>query len=226
MLFDLAGLPDALAGPVILTLVDFIDRDVAHRRARHVAGHSRERGPWAGRAFVAIDEAWKQLLTAEAGGWLNEWARRTRHIACALLVITQHLEDFANPQGRALLRNSVLRLIFHTAHDELDGVRDALGYHHEDLAGDRRAGDPQGRVLHLPAGLRSPRPRDRPDLPLRHRVLGLQRRPRPRPTAARARHSHEAGGDAWGAMRLLTDPAWHHARAAELTAAADADVER
>ena len=64
---------------------------------------------------MAIDEAWKPLLTPAAGAWLNEWARRTRHIACALLVITQHLADFANPQGRALLRNSVLRLLFHTA---------------------------------------------------------------------------------------------------------------
>ncbi len=35
----------------------------------------------------------------------------------------------------------------------------------------------------------------------------------------------EAGGDAWGAMRLLTDPAWHHARAAELIALADVDDE-
>lgn len=37
LLFNLAGLPDALAGPVMLTLVDFIDRDVQARRARHLA---------------------------------------------------------------------------------------------------------------------------------------------------------------------------------------------
>ena len=37
LLCDLAGLPDALAGPVMLTLVDHIDRDVARRRAHHLA---------------------------------------------------------------------------------------------------------------------------------------------------------------------------------------------
>ena len=115
LLFDLAGLPDALAGPVMLTLVDFIDRDVQRRRAQHLAHPGEQAGPWAGRAFVAIDEAWKPLLTPAAGAWLNEWARRTRHLACALLVITQHLADFANAQGEALLRNCVLRLFFRTS---------------------------------------------------------------------------------------------------------------
>ena len=66
MLFDLAGLPDAFAGPVMLTLVDYIDRDVQRRRAEHLT-HPHRAGPWAGRAFVAIDEAWKPLLTPAAG---------------------------------------------------------------------------------------------------------------------------------------------------------------
>ena len=41
VLFDLAGLPDALAGPVMLTLVDYIDRDVQRHRARHLADPAR-----------------------------------------------------------------------------------------------------------------------------------------------------------------------------------------
>ena len=133
VLFDLAGLPDALAGPVMLTLVDFIDRDVQRRRAHHLAHPDEAVGPWAGRAFVAIDEAWKPLLTPAAGAWLNEWARRTRHLACALLVITQHLADFANAQGEALLRNSVLRLFFRTSLDELAYAKDALSLEPEHL---------------------------------------------------------------------------------------------
>jgi hypothetical protein len=219
VLFDLAGLPDALAGPVILTLVDFIDRDVAQRRARHIAGHSTETGPWAGRAFLVIDEAWKQLLTAEAGAWLNERARRTRHMACALIAVTQHLEDFANAQGRALLRNSVLRLFFRTSHDELDGVRDALGYHPEHLDAisglETRKGEYSTCFLDSEAHGRSTvrvllgdieywacsADPDR-DQPLRALALA------------------EAGGDAWAAMQRLVDPAWHHERATELAGAA------
>jgi hypothetical protein len=216
-LFDLAGLPDALTGPVILTLVDFIDRDVAQRRARHIAGHSDETGPWAGKAFLAIDEAWKQLLTAEAGGWLNEWARRTRHIACALLVITQHLEDFANPPGRALLRNSVLRLLFHTAHDELDGVRDALGLHDEDLqaisALETRKGEHSSCLLDSEAHGRTIVRIHLGDI----EYWATSADP-DRDQPLRALATADADGDPWGALRLLVDPDWHHQRARHLSA--------
>jgi hypothetical protein len=216
ILFDLAGLPDALAGPVILTLVDHLDRDIAQRRARHVAGHTHQRGPWAGRAFVAIDEAWKPLLTPEAGSWLNEWARRTRHNACALLVITQHLEDFANPQGRALLRNSVLRLQFHTSHDELAGARDALGYHDEDLqaisALETRKGEYSTCYLDSEAHGRTTVRIYLSDI----EYWACSADP-DRDQPLRALALAEAAGDPWTAMRLLVDPAWHHRRAAELT---------
>ena len=192
VLFDLAGLPDALAGAGDPRAWSTSSTATSHRRrARHLAGPRGGGGPWAGRAFVAIDEAWKPLLTPAAGAWLNEWARRTRHIACALLVITQHLADFDNPQGRALLRNSVLRLIFHTSHDELAEVGDALGLHPEDLdaigALETRKGEYSTCLLdsevHGRATVRI--------LPLRHRVLGLQRRPRTRPAAPRARARRE-----------------------------------
>ena len=43
-----------------------------------------------------------------AGSWLNEYARRSRHYALWLLFVTQHFNDLANDQGRALLANSVL----------------------------------------------------------------------------------------------------------------------
>lgn len=212
VLFDLAGLPDALAGPVMLTLVDFIDRDVQRRRARHLAGHDAAAGPWAGRAFVAIDEAWKTLMTEAAGQWLNEWARRTRHIETALLVITQHLADFDNAQGAALLRNSVLRLIFRTSPGELAGVRDALALNPEDLDTITRLETRRGEystclldseahgraVVQLHLGdmeywTCSADPHR--DQPLRHAALA------------------ECNGDAWGALRRLVDPEWHLARA-------------
>jgi hypothetical protein len=224
LLFDLAGLPDALAGPVMLTLVDHIDRDVARRRAHHLTHPNESAGPWAGRSFVAIDEAWKPLMTPAAGAWLNEWARRTRHIACALLVITQHLADFANPQGAALLRNSVLRLFFKAAHEELAYVHDALGLHPEDLQTIERLETRKGQYstcfldseAHGRAQVRlylsdieywtcSADPHR--DQPIRQLAL------------------HEAEGDAWAAMRLLVDPAWHRERAAQLTTPDDDDVD-
>ncbi|MDA0167166.1 hypothetical protein OM076_43300 [Solirubrobacter ginsenosidimutans] len=221
VLFDLAGLPDALAGPVILTLVDYIDRDVAQRRARFRSGHSNESGPWAGRSFLAIDEAWKPLLTPEAGSWLNEWARRTRHNACALFAITQHLADFANAQGRALLRNSVLRLMFHTAHDELDGVREALGYHDEDL--DAVSGQETRKGEFATCYLDSEvHGRTAVRIYLSDIEYWACSADPDRDQPLRALAMAEADGDAWNAMRLLVDPAWHHARATELARVAEA----
>jgi hypothetical protein len=216
LLCDLAGLPDELAAPVMLGLVDHIERAVAHRRAQYRAGHSSDAGPWAGRAFLAIDEAWKALMSPAAGAWLNDWARLTRHRETALFVITQHLEDFANPQGAALLRNSVLRLMFRTSHEELDYVAGALGYADEDLQTiaqlETRKGEFSTAYLDSEAHGRTQVRLYLSDLeywtcsadphrdqPVRH--LALQ----------------EADGDAWEAMRRLVDPSWHRARADQLT---------
>ena len=218
LLFDLAGLPDALAGPVMLTLVDHVDRDVQRRRAHHLAHPDRAAGPWAGRAFVAIDEAWKPLLTPAAGAWLNEWARRTRHLACALLVITQHLSDFANAQGEALLRNSVLRLFFRTSFDELAYAKDALGLPAEDLDAiarlDTRKGEYSTCFVDSEAHGRGQVRLMLGDMEYWTCSADPQR---DQPTRQLA--LTEAGGDPWDALRLLVDPAWHHQRAEQLHAA-------
>jgi hypothetical protein len=215
LLFDVAGLPDALAGPVMLTLVDFIDRQVQRRRARHVA-RGGDGGPWAGRAFVAIDEAWKPLLTPAAGAWLNEWARRTRHLACALLVITQHLADFANAQGEALLRNSVLRFIFRTSFDELAYAREALGLHDEDVEAiarlDTRKGEYSTCLVDSEAHGRT-----RVRLLLGDMEYWTCSADPERDQPIRQLALAEAAGDAWEAMRRLVDPSWHYDRAQQFS---------
>ncbi|MDA0139426.1 VirB4 family type IV secretion system protein [Solirubrobacter deserti] len=214
VVFDLAGLPDALAAPVILALVDHIDREIARRRAQHLTDH-RAGGEWAGRTFLAIDEAWKPLMTPAAGAWLNEWARRTRHIACALLVISQHLSDFANPQGRALLRNSVLRLLFHTAHDELAEIADTLDLHAEDLAEisalQTRKGEHSTCLLDSEAHGRATVRIQLSDIEYWACSADPERDQPLRELALR-----QSGGDAWAAMRLLVDAAWHRAQAEQL----------
>jgi hypothetical protein len=214
LLFDLAGLPDALAGPVMLTLVDFIDRQVQRRRARHLA-HRADGGPWAGRAFVAIDEAWKPLLTPAAGAWLNEWARRTRHLACALLVITQHLADFANAQGEALLRNSVLRLIFRTSYDELAYAQDTLGLHDEDLDAIARLETRKGEYSTCLVDSEA-HGRTRVRLLLGDMEYWMCSADPERDQPIRQLAVEEADGDAWEAMRRLVDPSWHRDRAEQL----------
>jgi len=216
IVFDLAGLPDALAAPVILALVDHIDRDIARRRAHHLTRGGAAAGAWAGRTFLAIDEAWKPLMTPAAGAWLNEWARRTRHIACALLVISQHLSDFANAQGRALLRNSVLRLLFHTSHDELSEIAEVLDLQPEDLAEisalQTRKGEHSTCLLDSEAHGRATVRIFLSDIEYWACSADPERDQPLRELALR-----ETGGDAWAAMRLLVDPAWHQAQAQRLS---------
>ena len=135
-------------------------------------------------------------------------------------MITQHLADFANAQGEALLRNSVLRLLFRTSFDELAYAKDALGLHPEDLDAiarlDTRKGEystcfvdseahGRGQVRLLLGDIEywtcSADPQR--DQPIRQLAL------------------NDAAGDAWDALRLLVDPAWHHQRAEQLTNAVD-----
>jgi hypothetical protein len=218
VLCDLAGVPDTLAGPVTLTLVEHIDRAVARRRSEHIRDPGAQAGPWAGRAFLAIDEAWKALMSPAAGAWLNERARRTRHIACALLIITQHLSDLANPQGHALLRNSVLRLLFRTSHDELAYVQDTLGLHPEDLdlieQLETRKGEYSSCFIDSEAHGRT-----RARIYLGDMEYWTCSADPHRDQPIRELALKEAHGDPWEALRRLVDPAWHRDRAAALTAA-------
>jgi type IV secretory pathway VirB4 component len=161
---------------------------------------------------VAIDEAWKTLMTDAAGAWLNEWARRTRHIETALLVITQHLADFDNPQGVALLRNSVLRLIFRTSPGELAGVKDALALHPEDLEAitrlETRKGEYSTCLLDSEAHGRA-----QVQLRLGDMEYWVCSADPHRDQPLRLAALREAGGDPWDALKRLVDPAWHRDRA-------------
>ncbi|MQA75691.1 MAG: hypothetical protein GEU88_15350 [Solirubrobacterales bacterium] len=215
VLCDLAGLHDDLAGPVMLTIVDHIGRVVERRRARHRRGEEPLAGPWAGRAFVVIDEAWAQMRSRAAGRWLNEWARRTRHMSCAMLVVTQHLADFANEQGAALLRNSVLRIIFHTSAEELAYAREALGLDAQDLETITR--ELETRKGEFSTAFVDSEVHGRGTVRI---YLGdmeywvASSDPyRDQPIRELARRE---GGDAWAALRLLVEPEWHLRRAREL----------
>jgi type IV secretory pathway VirB4 component len=223
LLCDLAGLGDELAGPVMLTLVDHMGRAMQRRRSRFRHGGGSEAGPWAGKAFLVIDECWAQLSSRAAGRWLNEWARRTRHMSCALLAVTQQLEDFNNEQGHALVSQSVLRVYFRTSRLSLGYIREASGLDDQDLETITRElqtqkGDFSEAYLvseaHGRARVRiylsdmeywavSSDPER--DQPIRH--LALQQ-----------------AGDPWGALRLLVDPVWHREQANALTKAAYSDA--
>ena len=82
-LFDIAGLPDRLAPPMILQIVDHIEgRDPATRGASASHGELNERRR-VGRANVPRRRGGlgADRLARRPGAWLNEYARRSRHYA-------------------------------------------------------------------------------------------------------------------------------------------------
>jgi DNA helicase HerA-like ATPase len=58
---------------------------------------------FAGRFELMIEELWKKLVERRAtGAWINELARRARHLGLFLMCVTQQRSDLAGPWGKAL----------------------------------------------------------------------------------------------------------------------------
>lgn len=207
IVYDLGGIDTGLGGPIALTIAEREERLIGARRGKLLRGELPRGGSWTGRTAVIIDECWSQLAHDTAGQWLNEWARRVRHIATALVAITQHLSDFKNEQGRALLRQAQWNLVFGADDDELSEVRADLGLSAEEqeiigdlttiqgqfasayLVSKRGRGTVRIQLADLEYWMCSADPRR--DQPLRSLAL------------------RQTGDDAWQALRLLVDPDWH-----------------
>ena len=126
-LFDIAGAPDRLIPALILTIVDHIEHAIHQTRSLYVSGELAETGNWAGRPFLVIEEGWKLTQSHAAGAWINEYARRSRHWQLWMLWVTQFCKDADNEQGRALMENSSIRLLFRNNRRDLEFGRDPLG---------------------------------------------------------------------------------------------------
>jgi len=75
---------------------------------------------------LVIDEAWKLVERRATGEWVNDLARRARHLGLFLVAISQQLSDFAGEYGKALIRDSTMQLFLRQSPDELGYVHDAL----------------------------------------------------------------------------------------------------
>jgi hypothetical protein len=205
-LFDIAGAPDRLAPALILTIVDHIEHAIQQTRSQYVHGDLQDTGVWAGRPFLVIEEGWKLTASAASGAWINEYARRSRHWELWLLWATQFSKDADNEQGRALLENSSIRLLFRNNRRDLQFAREPLGLTDTDidaicslrtrpglystvyLQSERGRGQVRSILGALEYWICSNHPRH--DQPARHAAL------------------HDAGGDPWKALRLLCTPGW------------------
>jgi hypothetical protein len=101
IVYDTRRLPDSEAPAALFTVCERIIRPVEAAREKHLAGESDRQLPWAGRFFLVFEEVWKLVSGGGATGrWVNELARRSRHLALWLIAISQQLDDFQGPTRR------------------------------------------------------------------------------------------------------------------------------
>lgn len=106
VVFNTEKTPEAILGAVMLSIVEYVTRQVK----RHHAEHSHLAGkPGVPRLMLVcvlvVDEAWHKVANPEAGVYLADLARRARHIGLLLWVLSQALMDLNTKHGLPLLNN-------------------------------------------------------------------------------------------------------------------------
>jgi hypothetical protein len=205
-LFDIAGVPDRLAPALILTIVDHIEHAVHKTRSRYVRGELAESGTWAGRPFLVIEEGWGLTESQASGAWLNEYARRSRHWQLWLIWVTQFLKDADNEQGRALLEQASIHLLFRDNQRDLEFGRDPIGLSDVDIRAITRLETIPGR--YSSAYLHSARGRGQVRSILGPLEYWITSNHPKHDQPARYAALTESNGDPWKALRLLCTPAW------------------
>lgn len=128
VVYDTRRLPDSEAPAALFVICEQIIRRVEAAREAHLAGETDPALPWAGRFFLVFEEVWKLVGGAPATGrWVNELARRSRHLALWLIAISQQLDDFHGPHAEALVSQSTLRFVLSQNPDQLGSLRERLG---------------------------------------------------------------------------------------------------
>ena len=206
-IFDFTGLSERLTPALMLTTVEYVERQVQRLRRARVEGRLDHLGAWAGKCQLIIEEGWALTQSPAAGAWLNEYARRSRHYALWLMFVSQHFRDLSNEQGRALLANGALSFCLQNDRDDLEHAREPLGLSDTDIAHIQRS--PSSRASTRPSTW-SPRADAAPSVSrsatCEYWICSSDpEHDQPRRAAA----LRDAGGDPWVALSKLCDPAWH-----------------
>jgi type IV secretory pathway VirB4 component len=128
VVFDTRRCPEIVLKPVMFSILEYVTRTIERHRDENQELASKPGAPmFTGKTVLLIDEAWHLVGRAETGEYANDIARRARHLGLFLVVMSQHLSDFATEHGLALIRNSTMQLFLNQHPDEIPFVEDALG---------------------------------------------------------------------------------------------------
>jgi hypothetical protein len=135
VVFDTRRCPEVVLRPVMFSIVEYITRAIERHRDEFRGLSARADAPmFTGRTVLLIDEAWHLVGRKETGEFANDLARRARHLGLFLIVMSQHLSDFATEHGLALIRNSTMQLLLAQHPDEIPFAQEALQLSDEEAA--------------------------------------------------------------------------------------------
>ena len=127
VVFDTRKVSERLAAAVIFLIGEHTAEGIdARAHARTHAGLPPD--AIFGKSFLVLEEVWALIARAVTGRWVNDIARRSRHLGLALVAVTQQLDDFGDSRhGQALLRQASMQLHFKQSAEALEAIQAAGG---------------------------------------------------------------------------------------------------
>src|SRR3954469_15450221 len=203
--FDTRKVPRELSAAVLFVLAEHVAARIEHRGAERLREADAEL--FAGRSMLVIDEAWKLIERRATGEWVNDIARRSRHLGLFLVAISQQLSAFAGRAGRALLRNSTQQLFLRQSPDELAYIKDAVRLSDAEVAAIARLKTVK-RSYSQAYWINGPRGRGTIALRVGPTEYGLATSDPVNDIPRRTQTLEASGGDAWRALDQLAKQGW------------------
>jgi type IV secretory pathway VirB4 component len=139
VVFDTRSCPEVVIGPVMFSIIEYVQRAIARIRAANARPANSTDSPlFPCLILFVIEESWHLLDSKDGGIYVNDLARRARHLGLFLIVISQLLSDFSSEFGLALLRNCTQLMLLKLAPSELAFAQEALQLSQEKCAIVRR----------------------------------------------------------------------------------------
>lgn len=202
VVFDTRKVPRELSGAVLFVVAEHVTQRIERQAASRLDDPNG--GLFAGRSMLVIDEAWKLVERRATGEWVNEIARRSRHLGLFLVAISQQLSDFAGAYGRALVRNSTQQMYLRQSPAELAHIQDTARLHDTELriiSGLKTVKRSYSQLYWI----NGTRGRGRVALRVGPGEYWLATSDPVADAPLRAQALKEAGGDAWRALERLAD---------------------
>ncbi|HLG72313.1 MAG TPA: hypothetical protein VK009_17990 [Chloroflexota bacterium] len=107
--FDLDGLPERLYAITMFIIADAMAQRATNTYDRRTTAGQGDRHP----ELLVIDEGWFLARYAGAGVWLDDMARRSRHMGLRFVFTTQQLSDLIdNPKAVGIINAASMKCLF------------------------------------------------------------------------------------------------------------------